>query len=320
MNEKLRGVFAPITTPFSADGSLDLHGLAHNLRRYAGTGLRGFLALGSNGENKSLTNGEKLQVLETVCTQKSPGQVVMAGCIFESTRETIEMAREMERFHPDFLTLLPPNYFKKQMTDDVLYRYFTDVAEAVSTPCLVYNAPQYAGGVGLSLPLIQRVSRHPNIVGVKDSSSGNIESILFAVRDHFTVLSGTINNFFMGMLTGASGGVLSLADSFPDVTVELYRLLDGKKYDLAIPLNDRVLRLNKIVSGKGGVAAVKYAMELNGLAGGAPRLPLLPLSEEEKVGIQAALTAEGLLETKETSKDKIGENENILGRHYHGKV
>lgn len=108
---------------------------------------------------------------------------------------------------------------------------------------------------------------------MKDSSTGNIESILFAVRNHFDVMAGSINNFFMGMITGASGGVLSLADSFPDITVELYRLLASKHYDKAVALNDRILQINKIVSGKGGVAAVKYAMDLNGLVGGYPRLP-----------------------------------------------
>ena len=228
MNEKLMGVFAPITTPFTADGTVDYSGLEHNVRAYAKSGLKGFLALGSNGENKSLTNEEKLKVLEIICTCKREDQVVMAGCIFESTFETIEMAHRMEAYHPDFLTLLPPNYFKKQMTDD-------------------------------------------------------------------DVMAGSINNFFMGMVTGASGGVLSLADSFPDITVELYRLLASKHYDKAVALNDRILQINKIVSGKGGVAAVKYAMDLNGLVGGYPRLPLLPLAEEDKAGIREKLAAEGLL-------------------------
>ena len=114
MNEKLMGVFAPITTPFTADGTVDYSGLEHNVRAYAKSGLKGFLALGSNGENKSLTNEEKLKVLEIICTCKREDQVVMAGCIFESTFETIEMAHRMEAYHPDFLTLLPPNYFKKQ--------------------------------------------------------------------------------------------------------------------------------------------------------------------------------------------------------------
>jgi len=294
MEEKLRGVFAPISTPFTKSGEVDYEGLASNVRRYAKAGLKGYLALGSNGENKSLTNDEKLKVLETIIKNKGEDQVVMAGSIFESTFETIQMAQKMVELGADYITLLPPCYFKKQMTDDVLYKYFTDVAEVVK-PCLVYNAPQYAGGVGLSVNLIKRLSTHPNIVGVKDSSTGNMESILFAVRDRFTVLAGSINNFFAAMTMGGAGGVLSLANSFPEITVELYNLLANKEYEKAIALYDRVLQINKIVSGKGGVAAVKYAMDLNGYVGGAPRLPLMPLTEAEKQEIKVKLQAEGLI-------------------------
>lgn len=279
MQTKLMGVFAPITTPFSEDGRVDIRALASNVRRYASTGLKGYLALGSNGENKSLTNEEKLQVLETIIQNKGQGQTVIAGCIFESTYETLEMARLMEALGPDYLTLLPPSYFKKQMTDEVLYQYFCDVADAVNTPCLLYNAPQYAGGVSLSTALIARCAGHPNIVGVKDSSTGNIESILFAVRDRFSVLSGTINNFFPCMTMGGLGGVLSLADSFPEQTVEFYSLLRDKRYEKAIACNDLLLRVNRAIGGAGGVAAVKCAMTLNGYIGGLPRAPLMPLDE-----------------------------------------
>lgn len=291
METKLMGVFAPISTPFTRTGEVDYKGLASNVSRYAAAGLKGYLALGSNGENKSLTNEEKLKVLETIIQNKGQGQVVMAGCIFESTFETILMAKEMESLGADYLTLLPPCYFKKQMTDDVLYQYFTDVAESVHTPCLIYNAPQYAGGLGLSLNLIKRCAKHPNIVGVKDSSTGNMESILFAVRDEFTVVAGSVNNFFSAMTMGGSGGVLSLANSFPEITVELYNLLVEKKYAEAIALNDKLLRINRVIGGAGGVAAVKAAMDMNGLVGGDPRLPLLPMSEEGRASLKEKLQA-----------------------------
>jgi len=298
MEEKLRGVFAPITTPFASQGVVNYEGLAANVRAYARAGLKGYLALGSNGENKSLTTEEKLKVLDTIAVNKGKDQVVMAGCIFESTFETIDMAKKMERSKPDYITLLPPCYFKKQMTDDALYRYFTDVADAVHTPCLVYNAPQYAGGVGLSIGLLKRLAEHPNIFGVKDSSTGSMENILFAVRDRFTVVAGSVNNFFQCMTMGGAGGVLSFADPFPDACLRLYDMLENKRYDEAVPYYDFLLRVSKVIGGKGGVAAVKYAMDLNGFVGGDPRLPLLPLGENERDAIAETLVAEGFLEKK----------------------
>jgi len=289
------GVFAPVTTPFDDKGEVAYDKLRDNMAFYAKSKLKGYLALGSNGENKSLTNTEKEKVLETIIRNKGPEQVVMAGCIFESTKETIEFAKIAQGLGTDFITLLPPSYFKKEMTDPVLLRYFTDVADSVTTPCLVYNAPQFCGGTTLSVNLVKELAKHPNIVGLKDSSTGNIESFLFAVRDVFNVMPGSANFFVTGLLMGAPGGVISLANVFPDITCRLYDLTVSKQYEEAFKLNERVIQLNKTVSGTGGVAAVKYAMDLAGLYGGNPRLPLLPLADDIKKKIQEYLKKENLI-------------------------
>ncbi len=295
MDSRLKGVFAPVTTPFDASGEVSWAGLEKNMERYAASGLAGYLALGSNGENKSLDNAEKERVLKTIVTRKGKGQLVMAGCIFESTRETIEYARRFAGLGADYLTLLPPSYFAKQMTDAVLLKYFTDVADAVRTPCLVYNAPQFSAGVTLSVNLVKDLAKHPNIVGMKDSSTSNIEGFLFAVRDQFAVMAGSANFFLSALFMGATGGVISLANAFPPIACELYELAVKKQYEKAISLNEKVLRLNKAVSGKGGVAAVKYAMDLAGLAGGNPRLPLLPLKDEDRDSLAKTLEREGMI-------------------------
>jgi len=295
MDDRLRGVFAPITTPFDANGEVSFSDLERNMETYAGSRLNGYLALGSNGENKSLSSSEKERVLKTIIDRKSKSQIVMAGCIFESTKETIEYARIFEGLGADFLTLLPPSYFNKQMTDPVLLRYFGDVASSVRTPCLVYNAPQFSAGITLSVNLIKDLAKHPNIVGMKDSSTGNIEGFLFAVRDTFNVMAGSANFFMSSLFMGATGGVISLANAFPAITCELYALIVAKQYEKAIALNDKILRLNKAVSGKGGVAAVKYAMDLAGLRGGNPRLPLLPLKDEDRETLKKTLEREQMI-------------------------
>ena len=289
------GVFAPITTPFDSKGEVAYDKLRENMEFYASSRLKGYLALGSNGENKSLTNEEKEKVLETIVKNKGADQTVMAGCIFESTKETIEFAKIAQGLGADYITLLPPSYFKKQMTDPVLLRYFTDVAGSLSTPCLVYNAPQFCGGTTLSVNLVKELAQHPNIVGIKDSSTGNIENFLFAVRDKFNVMPGSANFFMNGLLMGSPGGVVSLANIFPDITDELYILTINKKYEEAFKLNEKILQLNKTVSGSGGVAAVKYGMDLAGLNGGDPRLPLLPLTEDLKKKIKDYFQKEGMI-------------------------
>jgi 4-hydroxy-2-oxoglutarate aldolase len=296
MEKKLMGVFAPITTPFDEKGEVAYDKLKDNMKFYAKSHLQGYLALGSNGENKSLNNSEKEKVLETIIKNKRANQVVMAGSIFESTKETIEFSKIAEGLGADFITLLPPSYFKKEMTDAVLLRYFSDVANSVKKPCLVYNAPQFCGGTVMSVGLIKDLAKHPNIVGVKDSSNAaNIEGYLFAVRDSFNVMPGSANFFVNGLIMGAPGGVISLANVFPEITCKLYDLTVSKQYEEAFKLNERVIQLNKSVSGTGGVAAVKYAMDLAGLFGGLPRLPLLPLGDDVKKKIEDYLKKESLI-------------------------
>jgi 4-hydroxy-2-oxoglutarate aldolase len=296
MEKNLMGLFAPITTPFDEKGEVAYNKLIDNMKFYAKSGLKGYLALGSNGENKSLTTEEKTKVLDTIIKHKGTNQFVMAGCIFESTKETIEFAKIAERLGSDFITLLPPSYFKKEMTDAVLLRYFSEVANNVKKPCLVYNAPQFCGGTVLSVSLIKDLAKHPNIIGVKDSSNAaNIESYLFAVRDSFNVIPGSANFFMNALFMGANGGVISLANIFPDMTCQLFDLVVAKKYEEAFKLNEKVIQTNKSVSGTGGVAAVKYAMDLAGLHGGNPRLPLLPLGDDVKKKIEDYLKKEGLI-------------------------
>ena len=291
MNKICTGVFSPITTCFRDDGALDLEALRENVQKYAASPIHGYLALGSNGENKALTNEEKIEVAKVIIENKAPEQIVMAGSIFESTMETIAFAKEMEKLGADYITLLSPCYFKSMMKDEVLIKYFTDVASAVDTPCMLYNAPQFCGGITLSLNVIKECAKHPNIVGIKDSSSGNVEKIALSVPKDFQVLSGSANTFLSCLLNGGIGGVISLANSMPEVVYRLYDYFMAGDLAKAAALNREIIRANLGVSGKYGVAGVKYAMDLNGFHGGAPRLPLLPITEEGKQSVKACLAA-----------------------------
>jgi 4-hydroxy-2-oxoglutarate aldolase len=289
MSQPVRGIFAPITTPFNGDGTVNYEHLISNMEKYAQTRLNGFLVLGSNGENKSLTINEKERVVKTVIGAKARGQKTMVGSIFESTMETIEFALMAEEAGADFITLLPPSYFKSAMKDPVLLNYFSAVASALKIPCLLYKAPQFSGGVDISLSLIQECAGHPNIIGVKDSSSGGIEKLLNSLPGDFSVLSGSANTFCMAMLQGATGGVLSLANYLPERAVELYDCLVNGDLQGAAKLNRRIVACNTGVSGSWGVAGVKAAMDSTGFYGGPPRLPLPPISPEGIAAVQKAL-------------------------------
>ena len=292
MKGSVSGIFAPIGTPF-VDGEVSIEHMKENVRRYRETPLSGFLVLGSNGESKSLTEVEKLKLLESVIQEKADHQIVMAGTGYESTRQTIDFSKKAEKAGADIVSLLTPSYFKKGLTDDALIGYYKDVADALSIPVFAYNAPGFTG-VTLSAKVIEAISTHPNIGGMKDTSPSGLAQYLEACGDDFDLLAGTVSALFIGLSLGATGGVVSLANAFPEPCCELYEKFKSGDIKAARRLHSTLFRLNQSVSGAGGVAAVKYASEVGGYYGGDPRLPLLPLSDAQKQKIKAAITAAGL--------------------------
>jgi 4-hydroxy-2-oxoglutarate aldolase len=293
--EKLSGVFVPAVTPFANDEVL-YERLADNIKKFNQTQIRGYLALGSNGENKSLTMDEKLKVLEVFVKNKGD-KVIMAGTGCESTKETVSFSREAIKMGVDFVSVLTPSYFAKQIKDETLIDYYTEIAESVSAPILMYNAPGFAGGVKISPKAAGKLAGHKNIIGMKDSSSDGIMGFLAATRnvEDFYVIAGSANFFLTGLMCGATGGILSLANAFPEICCELYaKFIDGRLRE-AIDLHFKVFNLNTKVSGSGGVSAVKAAATIAGYYGGEPRKPLKPLPEDKVEEIRKYLKGEGLV-------------------------
>jgi 4-hydroxy-2-oxoglutarate aldolase len=138
---KLAGVFAPISTPFAQNEDVDVDALRFNLGRYAESGLLGYLALGSNGENRSLAEAERLLVLDDVVRHKGPGQVVLAGAAYDGQREAERFLAAAADLGPTSARPVAGLLPGKQMTDEVLYRYFSSLADRARIPLLLYNAP-----------------------------------------------------------------------------------------------------------------------------------------------------------------------------------
>lgn len=217
----------------------------------------------------------------------------MAGTGYESTRQTIDFSRRAQEIGADIISVLTPSYFKKGLTDEAMIKYYKDVAEALSIPVFAYNAPGFTE-MTLSAKVVETISMHPNIGGMKDTSPAGIAQYLEVCGDDFDILAGTVNTLFIGLILGASGGVVSLANAFPEACCELYQKFIEGNIKGAKMLLSKLFRLNQSVSGAGGVAAVKKAMDLVGYYGGSPRLPLLPLKEEQTDRIKAGIAEAGL--------------------------
>ena len=220
--------------------------------------------------------------------------MVLAGAAYDGQREAERFLAAAADLGADFGLVLSPGYFRKQMTDDVLYRYFSSLADVARIPLLLYNAPGFCG-VTLSPDLVGRLAAHPNIVGMKDSAASGIERFLRFQGPSFHVLAGSANFLFPAMMGGSPGGTVSLANSFPGLALDLFGCGRARDEANGVPLQARVSRINQAISGAHGVAGVKAAMALAGFQGGIPRRPLLPLEPVHVQALQALLVEEGLL-------------------------
>jgi len=293
MKKNFCGITAPISTPF-IDGEVAYEKLKQNARRYAKTELSGFFVLGSNGENPALDDQERLKVFETVMESRSPEQTVIAGTSFESTQLAIRFAKILVEMGADYISVLTPSYYKKALTDEAQIGHFQKIADTLTVPIVIYNVPGHTG-ITLSHKVVETLSQHPNIAAMKDGAPGMFPHYLQYASDNFSVISGTIDSLLPAMMIGAVGGVISLANPFPEACCELYRLFKNGDLSKAKELYRRLLKLNRSISGTYGVAGVKAAMELNGFFGGDPRLPLLPLDQMQKKNLVKTVEDSGVL-------------------------
>ena len=292
--ERLSGVFAPLTTPFDDRGNILLEQMASNVQKLNGSGLRGYLVLGTNGEFRSLSTSEQMEVLRTVAKAASPDMVIMAGTGAESTKVSVDLCFQAAEAGAQYGSLITPFFFAKKMSDHALINHFVQIAEESPIPVLLYNNPGVTG-ITMSTSVVKEVSSHPKIVGMKDSSPGNLSAYILSAQSGFYLLAGSANFFFTGLLMGAVGGVLSLADAFPEPCCRLYELGAGGKIEEGRGLQFYLMKINQMVSGKFGVAGVKAAMDFAGFYGGPTRAPLAPLTTDEKKKLREDLAAVGFL-------------------------
>jgi 4-hydroxy-2-oxoglutarate aldolase len=292
----LRGVFPPIPTPFDAQGDVALGALADNLAWWNEYDLRGYVVLGSNGEGVMLAEDEKVRVWAAARQAIPASRLLLAGTGCQSTRETIALTRRAAEAGADAALVVTPHYYTGKMTADSLVRHYEVLADASPIPILIYNVPAFTG-VNMSAAAVARAARHPNIMGIKDTS-GNITQLADTVRQagpDFQVLAGSASHFFPGLAVGAVGGILALANIAPARCLELYRLFQEGRWQEAAELQRWMLPVNHAVTAGLGIAGLKAAMDMLGHYGGPVRLPLLDLGEEERQALGKLLAEEGVL-------------------------
>ena len=291
-NIRFKGVIPPMITPFSSDGAVDYLALEHNIARWNPAGLGGYLVLGSNSEAASLSEPEKLELIARTAAAALPHHVLLAGTGMESTVETIRLTNLAAREGAQAALVLTPFYYKDSLSDDAQIRHFQEVADKAHIPVLIYNVPKYTN-INVSNRVVEVLSRHPNIIGMKDSS-GNIAQLVEFQRvadPHFQILSGTAGVRYPALMLGVQAGIMALANCAPAELVEIQSLFEAGHPAAAEALYRKWVPVNHAVTATYGVAGLKYACTLRGYLAGEVRSPLQPLSDKGKDAI-AQLLAE----------------------------
>jgi 4-hydroxy-2-oxoglutarate aldolase len=174
MSHLFAGIYTPIVTPFTASGELDESGIAFNVDHYLTTKLTGLVVLGSNGEAAQLEDDEADRVIGIVRSRVPRGRPLLVGTGRESTRATIAACKRAASIGADAVMARTPSFYKPQMTSENFIRHYTEVADASPVPVLLYNVTMYTG-VNLLPDAVERLSEHPNIVGLKDSGNDMLQ-------------------------------------------------------------------------------------------------------------------------------------------------
>ena len=294
----LSGIFPPVPTPFDVRGEVDAQAMIKNLSWWNRFPLAGCVALGSNGEAELLDEEEKVRLVSVVRSALPADRMLIAGTGCAATRATIRLTRRVADQGADVALVLPPFYYKAQMTKPVLVEHFRAVADSSPIPIVVYNMPANTG-LDLDADTVVEIARHDNVIGLKDSSGNLVKMATIRQRAprEFHLLAGSASFLLPAMTIGACGGILALANIAPLECLEIARLARTGDLEAARALQLRMVEPNTAVTRGGGVPALKGALDLIGLAGGPVRAPLRPLDEAGRDALREVLERAGILET-----------------------
>jgi 4-hydroxy-2-oxoglutarate aldolase len=290
---RLRGVFAPVVTPFDGrSGELDRSAFERNLRAHIAAGMHGVVVAGSTGEAALLDETERASLVSWA--RGAIGDALLiAGAGAESTRAAVRLAKQAAAQGAEAVLVIAPHYYgESAMAAGALAAHYLRIADQSPVPVILYNIPKY---VHFALPsaLVRDLSAHDNVVGLKDSSgdAALFESYLASQSETFSVLTGHGATFATALARGARGGILGVSMFASALTMAVFDASVRGDEASAAEAQARLAPLATHIVGGLGVPGVKAALDQVGLAGGPPRAPLQPLGDADRERVAALLAA-----------------------------
>jgi 4-hydroxy-tetrahydrodipicolinate synthase len=286
---EVRGVITAMVTPFTGGGEPDLDAARRLAAYLVEHGSHGVVVAGTTGESPTLTDEEKLRLLDAVLDEIGDVATVLAGTGSNDTRHTVELSREAAKAGAHALLVVTP-YYNRPNRPGVLAHYRV-VAEAIGeTPIVLYNIPSRTG---LNLPpdqLAELAAEIPNVIAVKQANNDDLGPI-----EGLAVLAGNDDVFARTLAFGGPGGILVASHVVGAQMRELYDAADRGDHERAAALDAELKPIYEAMAVTSNPIPVKTALELLGVIEANLRLPMVPASNEEREAIRAALAEHGLL-------------------------
>jgi 4-hydroxy-2-oxoglutarate aldolase len=280
---KLRGVLLPFVTPFKSSGDVDAMGIRENIRKWNGSGILGYVVLGSTGERVNLDEREYLEVIETAREEVATGKDGLAfivGAGQQSTRGTVnEIKRVAGAVDVDAFLVITPHFYRASITQPALVDHYKAVADQSPVPVILYSMPALTG-IKIEPETAAQLSEHENIIGIKDSSA-DIDELKETVRlstnkprKDFAVLTGNGTVFCDGLRAGACGGILAVGCVATALCLAIFRAVKSGETERAEMLQAKLSPLAAAVTTRFGIGGLKAALDMAGYTGGTVRAPL----------------------------------------------
>ena len=286
--KKIHGIIPPMITPFKANGDLDTSAFVSNIEKWNKAKLAGYLVTGSNSETVYLSEEERLELVKLTVEHAEKDRLVMAGSSLESARETIKLTNKCASLGAHCALVLTPFYYGSSMDSKAMIRFFTEVANNSDIPILIYNVTKFTH-VNIAADAVAELSRHKNIVGMKDSNGDvpQLATFLRVADPGFQVMTGTYGAWYPALAMGITGIISAMANCCPNEIAKTQELYEAGKHKEAFDLYQRMFPVNAAVTGSFGVAGLKYVCDYLGYSGGHVRNPLADCDETQQEQLRA---------------------------------
>ena len=285
MFKRWEGVFPALTTKFKKDFSLDRAAMEKHIQFQLDAGVHGLVVMGSLGENMTLSQQEKLDVVK-MAIAAAKGKVPVISCVAEtSTAKACDYAEQAAKAGADGFMVLPAIPYPSDRRETLAH--YLAVAKTTDRPIMIYNNP-VAYKVDITPEMFAEMADEPRFVAIKESSENirRLTDIINLVGNRYQIFCGVDDLAMESLVLGANGWLAGLVCAFPRETVVLYELIKAGRIQEALPIYRWFMPLLHLDVSTKFVHNIKLVEELVGVGSELVRPPRLPLIGEERTKVE----------------------------------